>query len=151
MIWHRLRSAILGHQATLACPVTFQLSARNCAWLRTISPPDCCAAWCQVCYWRTTVSGRERSREPRAVYRRWLGNPANHGTSAEFRDTIFLDKAQNQQCCGLKWYLIFWTAWMGMQRQFFLFLFFFPIFASEEVLSMSQAEQFQSESIDLVI
>jgi hypothetical protein len=28
---------------------------------------------------------------------------------------------------------------------------FFPIFASEEVLSMSQAEQFQSESIDLVI
>jgi hypothetical protein len=40
---------------------------------------------------------------------------------------------------------------MGMQRQFFLFLFFFPIFASEEVLSMSQAEQFQSDSIDLVI
>lgn len=78
-------------------------SARTCAWLRTISPPDCCAAWCQVCYWRTTVSGRERSREPGAVYGRWLGNPANHGTSAEFRDTIFLDKAQNQQCCGLEY------------------------------------------------
>ena len=77
---------------------------------------------------------------------------ANHGTSAEFRDTISLRQSPKSAMLWVEMIPQFLDCLNGDAATIlFVSFFFFWIFASEEVLSMSQAEQFQSESIDLVI